>query len=57
LELELSQPLEAQLSDIAEPGVSDTFLFRQFVKSALVTVTACSPGETTKVKGVDWLMT
>jgi hypothetical protein len=57
LEFGLPQPSEAQLSDMAEPGGSDTFFFLQLVSAALVTATVWPPGETTKVKGVDWPMT
>jgi hypothetical protein len=57
LEFGLSQPFEAQFSDMAEPAGSDTLLVPQFVRAELVTATLWAPGETTKVKGVDWLMT
>jgi hypothetical protein len=57
LESGLSQPFETQLSDLAEPAASDTFFVPQFVRAALVTATLWLPGETTKVKGVDWPMT
>jgi len=42
---------------MAEPAGSDTLLVPQFVRAELVTATLWAPGETTKVKGVDWLMT